>query len=180
MPNLLAITYHASDYSHGREIAASRHPQLICVQMDDPRDLATFAREIHAILPETAVAVLYHPDQFGPNESESRVIIELLRVNVHDFLRRPLASTELRQLVDRLFAPRAASQPTVGKILSFISNKGGVGKSTLSVSVACELARRNPGRVLLVDVSLQLGIGALMLQNPSVPVRHENSIQPRR
>jgi len=131
--------------------------------MDDPRELTSFAHEIHAILPETAMAALYRPDQFAANESESRVIIELLRVNVQDFLRRPLASTELRQLFDRLFVPRATSQPTFGKILSFISNKGGVGKSTLSVSTACELARRHPGRVLLVDASLQLGICALML-----------------
>jgi pilus assembly protein CpaE len=44
-----------------------------------------------------------------------------------------------------------------------MSNKGGVGKSTLSVSVGCALAVRHPGRVLLIDVSLQLGVCATHL-----------------
>ena len=38
-----------------------------------------------------------------------------------------------------------------------------MGKSTLSVNLAVELAVRNPGKVLLIDASLQLGICALML-----------------
>jgi pilus assembly protein CpaE len=47
--------------------------------------------------------------------------------------------------------------------VSFISNKGGVGKSTLAVNAACGLAERCPERVLLVDASLQLGVCASML-----------------
>ena len=47
--------------------------------------------------------------------------------------------------------------------LPFVSNKGGVGKSTLSVNVACELARRYPDQVLLVDASLQLGVCSSLL-----------------
>ncbi|MEZ5980486.1 MAG: AAA family ATPase [Planctomycetota bacterium] len=44
-----------------------------------------------------------------------------------------------------------------------VSNKGGVGKSTISVNMAVALAKRHPDRVLLVDVSLHLGSCAPML-----------------
>ncbi len=52
---------------------------------------------------------------------------------------------------------------TAGKIVSFVSNKGGVGKSTLAVNAACGLAMRRPERVLLIDLSVQLGVCASML-----------------
>ena len=44
-----------------------------------------------------------------------------------------------------------------------VSNKGGVGKSTLAVNVACGLALLHPERVLLVDLSIQMGVCASML-----------------
>jgi pilus assembly protein CpaE len=50
-----------------------------------------------------------------------------------------------------------------GRVISFLSNKGGVGKTTLSVNVACGLALRHPDEVLLIDASLQGGTCALML-----------------
>jgi pilus assembly protein CpaE len=51
----------------------------------------------------------------------------------------------------------------LGAVVSFISNKGGVGKSTLAVNTAVVLARKSPQRVLLIDASLQLGVAASML-----------------
>ena len=44
-----------------------------------------------------------------------------------------------------------------------MSNKGGVGKSTLAVNVGVGLALRHPDRVLLIDASVQMGVCALML-----------------
>ena len=50
-----------------------------------------------------------------------------------------------------------------GRVASFLSNKGGVGKSTLAVNVACGLALRHPDDVLLIDASLQVGTCAMLL-----------------
>lgn len=164
VPNLRPVIYFANGYPTAIDIAVSRNPHLICVQLTrDPRELASFAREIQIAVPQTTLAALYHPAQLVAGDSESSVLIELLRVRVQDFLRRPLSSTELRQLFDRLLTPRASTRPVLGKVLSFVSNKGGVGKSTIAVNTACELARRYPGQVLLIDASLQLGICAFML-----------------
>jgi pilus assembly protein CpaE len=158
------VVHHASGYGQAIEAALNRNPQLICLQMgEDDRDLIAFAREMQASLPDAALVALYSPERGGHDASESGRIIEVLRSNVRDFLRRPVSSTELREILDRLFLPRNARRATAGKILSFISNKGGVGKSTLAVSVACALAKTHPSQVLLIDASLQLGVCALML-----------------
>ena len=146
------------------EEALSRNPQLICLQMgNDDRDLIAFARDMQASLPDAAIVALYSPERAGQEISDSTSIIQALRSNVRDFLRRPVSSTELREILDRLFLPRTATRTTLGKVLSFISNKGGVGKSTLAVSTACALAKAHPSQVLLIDASLQLGVCALML-----------------
>ncbi len=164
VPNWHAVVYHASRYGEAQEAALSRHPHLICLQMgEDDRELTAFARDMQSALPDTAIVAMYSPERSGQETSDSVRIIEVLRSNVRDFLRRPISSTELREILDRLFLPRSARRTTTGKTLSFISNKGGVGKSTLAVNAACALAKTNPGQVLLIDASLQLGVCALML-----------------
>ena len=164
IPSWRTVTHFSADTEQALDAALNRHPQLICLQMgDDNRDLTSFAREIHRSLPDVTVVAMYSPSQFGPEQSESAIIIEVMRANVQDFLRRPLSSTEFRQLLDRLFLAPSVRRKPPGRVLSFVSNKGGVGKSTLSVNVAAGLGQRFPGRVLLIDASLQLGICGLML-----------------
>jgi pilus assembly protein CpaE len=157
------------------EIARNRRPEIVCMQIEsDTRALKTFAEEIEASAPDTVVVALYRPEHLGFGDSEHSVVIEAMRAQVRDFLRRPLAGPELQQLLDRLLRKPAESKRALGKVVSFVSNKGGVGKSTMSVSVACEMARRlPPGRVLLIDVSLHLGSCAPMLDlTPSTSLAH--------
>src|SRR5207253_2186400 len=126
IPNWRAVAHFAQNVDEALDMAVNRHPQLICLQMSaDTRELTSFAREMRASLPDTAVVAMYNPVGFGPEQSESSVIIEVLRANVQDFLRRPLSSTEMRQLLDRLFQPRGSPRAEPGSVLSFISNKGG-------------------------------------------------------
>lgn len=159
------VLHHARSHRQAVEVARSRRPEIICTQLEgDPRAIKPFAEEIQACSPGTAVVALYRPENLGFGENEHTVIIEAMRSQVQDFLRRPLAAPELQQLLDRLLRRPAETRRELGRILSFVSNKGGVGKSTMSVSTAVELARRmEPGRVLLVDVSLHLGSCAPML-----------------
>jgi pilus assembly protein CpaE len=87
-----------------------------------------------------------------------------MRAGACDFLRRPISTTELRTLLDTLDTPKAgAADRSFGRVISFISNKGGVGKSTLSTNAAVALAQRHPGRVLLIDASLHMGVAAALL-----------------
>ena len=80
-----------------------------------------------------------------------------------DFLRRPISSSELDELLHRLLRSPRGPVAQFGKVVGFMSNKGGVGKSTLAVNTAVALAVRHPGRVLLVDASVQMGVCASML-----------------
>jgi pilus assembly protein CpaE len=155
--------YWADDPRQAIEIARSRMPQLVVGELTaDLRDLAALARDLAAVSPESSLAVAFRSDAFG-DLSEAQVLIEAIRVGVKDFLRRPISAGELGQLLDRAASPAVRAPSRQGKVVSFISNKGGVGKSTLALNTAVGLAMRHPGRVLLVDASLQMGVAAAML-----------------
>ncbi len=164
LDELHAVIYSANDVRQAMEAARSRRPRLALVEMGgDVRPLRAFAEEVAVISPETTVAAVFRPDAFGQDGSESALFIEAIRAGVKDFLRRPVSSSEVAELLRRI--ERAAMLQTghVGKIISFVSNKGGVGKSTLAVNAACGLAMRRPGSVLLVDAALQMGNCASLL-----------------
>ncbi len=159
-------TVYAHNFRHAEELARNRRPNLIFVELNGNLvDLREFTTDIVRMLPETAIAGLYHPDQFEADQSESAFILQGVRSHIQDFLRHPFSSTEMRQVFDRLWLENKAQSTlqSLGHIVSFISNKGGVGKSTISTNIACLLATRHPGQVLLVDASLQLGVCAVML-----------------
>jgi len=154
----------ADSMRKGIESARNRAPDLIIVEMTaDLEGLRNFAKEVNANAPQATIAAVFRPELFDAETHESTLLIAALRAGVKDFLRRPVSSSELGELLVRnrdqvLHRPEAA-----GHVISFISNKGGVGKSTLAVNAAVGLARSRPGQVLLIDASLQMGVAASML-----------------
>jgi pilus assembly protein CpaE len=158
------VFHRAADSREAVEFARSRRPGLAIVEMGvDLARLKVIVSDIAAVSPETLTAAAFRPELFGHDVSESALLIEALRSGVRDFLRRPVSAFDLGQLVDRLRRQGPAGPARWGKIVSFISNKGGVGKSTLAVNTALALAVRYPERVLLIDTSLQMGVCAAML-----------------
>ncbi len=163
--DLHGVVYFADTYRQALDVARGRQPNFIVIDIDrDPAEIAALSKDLHEVLPAAAIAGAYKPDGFERGKSESGTIIELIRAHVRDFLRRPLSATELRSVLDRVAArPSAGAPPDRGRIVSFVSNKGGVGKSTMAVNVACALALRHPDDVLLIDASLQVGMCAMLL-----------------
>jgi pilus assembly protein CpaE len=159
-----AVLNSASDMRQGLQMARNRAPDLVVVELgEDGSSLRAFTQETKAAVPDTTIAAVFNPETLGVNGSESSTLISALRVGVTDFLRRPVSASELEQLLSRTRQHSARRPAALGTVTSFISNKGGVGKTTVSVNASCALGMRHPGRVLLVDASLQLGMAASML-----------------
>ncbi len=165
IPDRKGTIHYADTYREAIEAARRREPNLIVIDIDrDPTEIAVLSKDLQALVPGAAIAGAFMPDRLDRGGSEGTTLIELLRAHVRDFLRRPLSATELRGVIDRLFARQtAAAGAAEGRVAAFVSNKGGVGKSTLAVNVATALALRHPDEVLLVDTSLQIGSCAMLL-----------------
>ena len=164
LPDRKATVYYVDTYREAVETARRREPNLVLIDIDrSAAEIATLAKDLQAQAPDAAIAAAFTPDRLDQGQSEGATLIELLRAQVRDFLRRPLAVTELRTALDRLFVRQVNTASPEGRVAAFLSNKGGVGKSTLAVNVATGLALRHPDEVLLLDTSLQIGTCAMLL-----------------
>lgn len=155
------VLHTARDVRSGLEAVRARHPQIVAMELGaDLGALRAFASELGNVAPASVLVGVYAREGHGPAQTESTLLIEAMRAQVRDFLRRPISSTELREVLERAMSAKRdpAQASPIGKVISFHSTKGGVGKSTLSISTACALGLRHPDRVLLIDASLQLGV----------------------
>lgn len=159
------LTATAEDYRQGIEAARGRSPDVVLFEMEtDLAAVKRFAQEVRNASPQTTLAGVFTPHRLDDDIPESEIIIQSIRAGVGDFLRRPISTVELGALLKRAKRQTATRIDRNGQIVSFISNKGGVGKSTVAVNSACGLAKRlGEGRVLLIDASLQLGVCASLL-----------------
>jgi pilus assembly protein CpaE len=134
---------------------------------ENPRDLISLAKQVQSTAPLARVAAVLRPEGFEEHVNESNILIETMRSGVCDFLRRPLSTVDLERLVSTEskigdISSRLVGNP-LGRVVSFISNKGGVGKSTLAANTGVAIARRGKRKVLLIDGSIQMGVAAALL-----------------
>ena len=164
VPEVAPVTHYFDEIRAAADAARSYQPEIIIVELtSNLRSLAVVTDELSAASPESSIIAVFRPDQLPEDMAESTVMIQALRLGVEDFIRRPISSRDLEQLLSRRLSKRSRGPQSVGRTIAFISNKGGVGKSTSAVNVATALAQKHPERVLLVDGSLQLGVCAAQL-----------------
>ena len=150
-----------NDERRAQTRAMERRVDLLFIELDqDPAALVRFAEDLRQADHPPVIVAVYRPQGFDDDALSSR-FLGLMRAGVRDFLNRPLSTTDVRELIRREL-PAASPTPTsVGRVVSFVGSKGGVGKSTTSVNTAVLLARK--GSTLIVDASLQHGVACDML-----------------
>lgn len=95
------------------------------------------------------------------------IVRRLMRAGVKDALPQPIQSQELLQAITNEIALKRerirSSQGERGGVTAFVNAKGGCGATTLAVNVAHMLAKEYKAKVALIDLDIQFGAAALML-----------------
>ncbi|QDU16202.1 CobQ/CobB/MinD/ParA nucleotide binding domain protein [Gimesia maris] len=157
------VVHEAHDLTLAVDLTRDLSPQFVIADVANDLDqFKSYLREIQAVSPQTLIAGVFHPSILD-EENLGSIFVEGMRAGAQDFLRRPISSKDLNQFLDRPHPAVLQGQSTTATTIAFLSNKGGVGKSTLAVNVATRLAQKHPGDVLLIDASLQMGVCAPML-----------------
>ena len=161
-----ATGYFAANLHEAIKAVRNRRPRLVVVEIGgDLADVKSLADELSASRARTRRWRALFCRKFIPlRERRAHCSWRRFEPASKTFCGGPLSSTELGDLLGRVLksgGTRGGAVP--GKIVTFVSNKGGVGKSTLAVNAACGLALRHPERVLLIDLSIQMGVCASML-----------------
>ena len=92
---------------------------------------------------------------------EPKLMLEAMRAGITECVAEPVTAPALDEAVRRVLtnAPAASS----GQMYAFVGAKGGVGTTTLAVNTAAALGRVAKGSVLMVDLHLAHGDGAIFL-----------------
>jgi pilus assembly protein CpaE len=102
------------------------------------------------------------------NTAEPELILSALRAGAHEFLHPPLKSN-LQQALERKSLERNKSKERLrqkGKVVGFLSAKGGCGATTIACHTAAELGRQGK-HVLLADLDLDVGMIRFLMKTKS-------------
>ncbi|MBV8809921.1 MAG: AAA family ATPase [Acidobacteriaceae bacterium] len=118
-------------------------------------------RQLRTHAPRVKVIAL-HPT------AEPKMILAAMRSGVNEFLHPPLADALVTALERLLNASEPEHIPTTrGRVIGFLSAKGGCGATTLACHVAWELQNQTRKKVLLADLDLTSGLVGFLMKTPS-------------
>jgi pilus assembly protein CpaE len=131
-------------------------------------DAYSVARRLQTSAPDVSVILV-------ANALTAEVFQQSMRNGIRDVLSSAFTATQLAEAVARADAlsaqikgaasgTTAASMPSDHKVITVFSSKGGCGKSFVSSNLAVALAGATGQDVALVDLDLQFGDLAIMLQ----------------
>lgn len=106
------------------------------------------------------------------NETSADFLMNAMRAGVREVLPAPCTSDALQAALVRIMHKRgkqAAPQASEGKVLAFLSCKGGSGATFLAANLAYVLAAEQGKRVALIDLNLQFGDAAMFVSDQHAP-----------
>ena len=100
------------------------------------------------------------------SKADPDLLVRCMRAGAREYLITPFKPGEMADALVRASALRAVVKPekkTGGRLLVFLSAKGGSGVTTLACNYAISLAQESRKRTLLIDMNLPLGDAAINL-----------------
>ncbi len=152
-------------------IAKESRPDVVLMDINMPvMDGIKATEEIMMNVPETAVIIM-------SVQGETEYLRKAMSAGARDFLNKPFSSDDLINTILKVYDIESqrkqhsnvskVKEEVKSKVISVFSTKGGVGKTTIASNLAVCLSRNTKKRVALVDLDLQFGDVAIML-NASV------------
>lgn len=92
-------------------------------------------------------------------DTESDIVIKALRAGAREFLVKPLIEKDFIAAVQKMkdLILGNINDTTKCKVITTFSNKGGIGKTSIAVNLAMEIANITKEKVALVDLNMQMG-----------------------
>lgn len=136
-----------------RDVPAVGENDVLIVDCVDPKraDMEQIEALTHAN-PKTAVLLLCAT-------KSPEILIEAMRAGVREVLASPATREDLLSAIARVKKriSEHVGEPAHGKVLAFLSSKGGSGATFIATNLGYALATRYNKKVLLIDLDFQYG-----------------------
>ncbi len=154
-----------SDYAQGYEdIKQASNPIVIMDISDELPELKEIADNIKLVTSKIIITSINY---------STNTIITALRLGAKEFLPKPILKEDLIHALTILANLSPEDENSQSKIITIYSNKGGIGKTTIAINLAAELAKVTKDKVALIDMNLQLGdISTFLNLNPPFDVNY--------
>ncbi len=153
-----------ADYEKGLEAVKEANCTVIADISGESDEIAKIADEIKL---HTSKLIITSSDY------STNTIIRALRLGAKEFLPKPVLKEDLLRVLSMLANITDEEDDTQSKIITVYSNKGGIGKTTIALNLAEELAKTTKSRTALIDLNLQLGdISTFLNLNPAFDVNY--------
>ena len=166
------VVGEASDGKEAVQFAENLKPDVVLMDINMPGMDGIMASEaIVNKMPDTAIVII-------SIQGEPEYLRKAMAAGARDYLVKPFSGNDLAETIRRVSksykmrsahttlppAVETAPEPAqTCRMIVVFSSKGGVGKTTLSCNLAVCLAQDNRKKVALVDLNLQGGDVAVML-----------------
>ena len=159
-PTPLVLEQHDGEWGSLLERLASLQPDIVLLDLSAVQlDLNLAIRQMRSQALNLKVVVVH-------SSADSSTILSAMRAGASEFLHPPLRDT-LLAAVARISEDGNALAVTRGKVIGFLSAKGGCGSTTIACHVATELQRLTRRNVLLADLDLTSGLAGFLMKTPS-------------
>lgn len=128
-------------------------PSIVIADVSgDFNDNYEFAEKILTKLPSVKIIAT-------ASDYSTDIVIRAMRAGIREFLPKPLIKDNLLKSIDKFKNQIQGSndEENNSKVITVFSNKGGVGRTSLAVNLALELANITKEKVALVDLNMHLG-----------------------
>ena len=158
----IPFDHHEGDWNSLLERLASTKPEAILLDISSvPSDLTKAIRQLRYCVARLKVIAVH-------TSAEPQVILSAMRAGVNEFLHSPLEDN-LESAIDRILNSSDSGEISTsrGKVIGFLSSKGGCGATTVACHVATELQALTKKSVLVVDLDLTSGLVSFLMKTPS-------------
>ncbi len=104
------------------------------------------------------------------SDRSPETLIAAMRAGVREVLPLPVLQSDIQVAIERILQKIDTAAADEGKILSFVSCKGGSGATFIASNLSHALAMLGRKRVLLIDLNLQFGDAALYVSDQKPPM----------
>ncbi|MGL4513582.1 MAG: AAA family ATPase [Lacipirellulaceae bacterium] len=142
-----------SRYEFFKDVLNQTNPEVGFVSMDaDPEQAIQLVEELTRSHPTTTILV-------ASSSNDGGLILRTMRAGAKEFLTQPVRPEELANALQRVAKTRFASGGVAKacKVIAVSGSTGGVGTTSLSVNLGCDLASDPKNSVVLLDLDLALG-----------------------
>ena len=134
-------------------------PELVIVDASDVApDEAELVERLSKLYPSSYFMLL-------TREPQQDLLIRAMRAGIREVLPLPLVHSAFHETMGRIEVAAGISQTREGKVLAFISCKGGSGATFLSTNFGYALAALADKKVLLIDLHGQFGDATLYVSD---------------